>query len=117
MILLQRLRQIFIHLCLNAAFPITHHCVSSKGDNGCPLCSKAALIFSDLAGRFESTLKSNQSIYCAFLGIARRKAYHDGHLDVHKNNVKPPVLDHFYSLQTIGDHRHDMVIFLQDLDR
>lgn len=117
MILLQRLGQIFIHLSLYAAFPVTHHCVSSEGDNGCPLCSKAALIFSNLAGRFESTLKYNQSIYCAFLESRENKTYHDGHLDVHKDNVKPPVLNHFYSLQTIGDHRHDMVIFLQDLDR
>lgn len=115
MILLQRLGQIFIHLGLYTAFPVTHHCVSSEGNNGCPLCPKAALIFSDLAGRFESTL-NEISQYIAHNLNRELKAYHNGHLHVHKDDVKPPVLDHFYSLQTIGDHRHDMVVFLQDLD-
>lgn len=100
MILLQRLGQIFIHLGLDAAFPVAHHCVSSKGDDGSSLRPKATLIFSNLARGFKTALRKGQSTFCAHRWITRlcQKAYHNGHLYVHENDIEPPVLYHLHSL-------------------
>ena len=56
MILLERLREILVHLCLDALLPIAKHSMCGKRDDGCPLGSEASLIFSDLGSGFKSSL-------------------------------------------------------------
>jgi len=56
MILLQRLGQVFIHLCLDAAFAVSHHGVRRKRDDGCPLGTEAAFILSNLGRSLKTTL-------------------------------------------------------------
>lgn len=55
-ILLQRLRQVFIHLSLNTLFSITQHGMSRQGNDWRPRQASFLLILADLRSCFEPTL-------------------------------------------------------------
>lgn len=55
-ILLQRLRQVFIHLSLDTLFSITQHGMSRQGNDWRPRQAGLFLVLTDFRGRFETTL-------------------------------------------------------------
>lgn len=48
-VLLQRLRQVLVHLCLDAFLAITHHGVGCQSNNGSTMRAQAALVLTNLA--------------------------------------------------------------------
>lgn len=56
MILLQRLGEILVHLCLDTLLSVTHHGVGREGNDGCALAAEAALVLANLGRGFETAL-------------------------------------------------------------
>lgn len=115
MILLQRLGQILVHLSLNALLPVTHHGVSSQGNDGCPVRAHASFVVANLAGSLKSSLynmlvksDSNLSVDFANKGVS----YHDRHLNIHEDYIKLLLFNGFNSLPTVSNHCHNVMIFL-----
>lgn len=55
-VLLQRLREVLVHLGLDALFTITHHGVSRQGNDRRSVRALGLLILANLAGGLETTL-------------------------------------------------------------
>ena len=96
LVLLEGLRKVLVHLSLDAFFAITHHGVGGQGNDGGSDTSLLALPFTDFGGSFE--------------------AAHDGHLDVHEDNVVVAFFDGFEGLEAVVGDRDTVVIFFEDLD-
>ena len=116
MVLLQRLRQVLVHLCLDALFTVAHHRVRREGDNGCPLRSQAPLVLADLARGFETSLDKSTLVLRPTVRGEGKGSNHYGHLDVHENDIKLLLLDLFHSFETVADYGHHVVILLKNLD-
>lgn len=115
-VLLQRLRQVLVHLCLDALFTVTHHRMRREGDNGRPLRSQAALVLADLARGFETTLSESTLVLCPTVKGESEESNHYGHLDVHENNIKLLLLDLFHGFETVANDGHHVVVLLENLD-
>lgn len=112
-ILLQRLRQVFIHLSLNTLFSITQHGMSRQGNDWRPRQTSFLLILADLRSCFKPTLNGKPvSNSHDGLGLQLSFSYHDRHLDVHQDNIVTFVLNSLQSLQTILNNLHRMMILL-----
>jgi hypothetical protein len=55
-ILLQRLGQVLIHLCLDTPLPITHHGMGCQRNDGRPLGTETPLVLADLACGLKTAL-------------------------------------------------------------
>lgn len=56
MVLLQRLREVLIHLCLDTLLAITHHGVRCEGNDGGSVSTHALLVLANLARGLKATL-------------------------------------------------------------
>jgi hypothetical protein len=106
MILLERLREIFVHLCLNTFFSVAKHRMGCERNNGSSLGAEASLILSNLSCGFKSSLSTVSKLRTAEPNFA----YHDWHLHVHENNIVSLLLDSIKCLLTITDNCNDVVI-------
>lgn len=112
LVLLQRFREILIHLGLDALFSIAHHGVCRQGNDGGSVRSHAPLVLANLAGGLETSLVKVSTYRIIF----RHKSYHDRHLNIHENHIKLLLLDGFHSLPTVAHHGDDVVVLFENLD-
>lgn len=119
MVLLERLGQVLVHLCLDALLAITHHGMGRERDDGSALIAQAPLILANLG----CGLKTALEIDSVSFDIKRSDTWqlgqtnHDWHLDIHQNDIKLPPLHSLNRLLTVADHSHNVMVFFKDLDR
>jgi len=85
----ERLREVLVHLCLNALLTITKHGMSREGDNGSAMDFVSLLVLSDIGSSFE--------------------AAHHRHLYVHQHDIEATAFDSFESLETVVGHGNFVV--------